>query len=232
MKPKDLKFPFSWDERLVLLKDRVLYIPEYYDRYEDFHFPDWEDPQIFGNNKPVIVEYCSGNGTWIAKKAKDHPSYNWVAVEKRFDRVRKIWSKIKNDQLDNLFVICGEGLRLTREYIRNETVDQVYVNFPDPWPKKRHAKNRIIQSPFAEQMGRILKVDGVLTMVTDDPTYSEQMIEVLQQQEGMGSLYPEPYFVTELEGYGTSYFDTLWRDKGRVIRYHQYRKQGCLHAVC
>ena len=230
MKPKDLKFPFSWEERKVVLSDRVLYIPEYYDQYDDFTFPSWQDPQLFGNENPVIVEYCSGNGTWIAKKAMEQPSYNWVAIEKRFDRVRKIWSKIKNQGLQNLIVFCGEGFRLTQEYLPADSVDQVYINFPDPWPKKRHAKHRIVQPPFTEEMRRILKEDGKITLVTDDATYSEQMIEVLQNQEAMESVYPDPYFVDEMEGYGTSFFDSLWRDKGRMIRYHQYRKQKVLHA--
>jgi len=231
MKPKDLKFPFSWEERQVLLADKVLYVPEYYDQYDQFKFPGWEDPSLFGNSQPVVVEYCSGNGTWIAEKAKENPDLNWVAVEKRFDRVRKIWSKIKNENLNNLVVFCGEGFRLTQEYLPKETVDQVYINFPDPWPKKRHAKHRIVQPLFIEQVYRILKPEGVITLVTDDTAYSEQMIEVLNGQEGMGSMYPEPYFVNELEGYGTSYFDTLWRNKGRKIHYHQFQKQETLHAA-
>ncbi len=231
MKPKDLKFPFSWEERQVLLTDKVLYVPEYYDQYDQFQFPGWDDSSLFGNTQPVIVEYCSGNGTWIAEKAKENPDQNWVAVEKRFDRVRKIWSKIKNENLNNLVVFCGEGFRLTQEYLPKGTVDQVYINFPDPWPKKRHAKHRIVQPLFIEQVYRILKPEGVITLVTDDVAYSEQMIEVLSGQEGMKSMHPAPYFVNELEGYGTSYFDTLWRNKGRTIHYHQFQKQGMLHAV-
>lgn len=232
MKPKDLKFPFSWEERQVLLKDRVLYVPDYYDHYAQFAFPGWEDAALFGNSKPVIIEYCSGNGTWIAEKARSNPHCNWVAIEIRFDRVRKIWSKIKNEGLDNLVVFCGEGFRMTREYIPKGSVEQVYINFPDPWPKKRHAKHRIVQSPFIEQVHRVLKPEGMITLVTDDPVYSEQMIEVLNGQEGMVSLNSAPYFVNELEGYGTSFFDSLWRDKGRMIRYHQYRKQEKIHAAC
>lgn len=231
MKPKDLKFPFSWEARQVLLKDRVLYVPEYYDNYDQFTFPGWEAPSLFGNSKSVVIEYCSGNGAWIVEKAKSNPQNNWVAVEKRFDRVRKIWSKIKNEHLDNLVVFCGEGFRMTQEYFPSGAVDRVYINFPDPWPKKRHAKHRIVQRPFVEQISRILKPQGVLTLVTDDAVYSEQMIEVLNMQEGMCSAHPEPYYVNELEGYGTSFFDALWRDKGRVIRYHQYRKQELMHAV-
>lgn len=225
MKPKDLKRPFSWDERKVLLNDRVLYVPDYYDQYDTFKFPGWEDEQIFGNTNPVYVEYCSGNGTWIAKKAQEEPSCNWVAIEMKFERVRKIWSKIKNLKLDNLFIICGEGLTITSRYFDDEAVDKVFVNFPDPWPKKRHAKHRIIQPPFTNEVNRILKDKGEFTVVTDDPTYSEQICEVLQGSSNYKSIYPSPHYATELEGYGTSFFDQLWREKGKTIRYHQYLKE-------
>ncbi len=142
----------------------------------------------------------------------------------KFERVRKIWSKIKNLGLNNLFVICGEGLTITSRYFSNESIDKVFVNFPDPWPKKRHAKHRIIQSPFTQEINRILREKGELTVVTDDPTYSEQICDVLQNSPNYQAVHPHPYFSTELEGYGTSFFDQLWREKGKTIRYHQYTK--------
>ena len=214
------------------MSDGILYVPDYYDRYQEFLFPGWESVDLFGNPRPVIVEYCSGNGTWIVQKAKEFPDCNWVAVEKRFDRVRKIWSKIKNEGLENLVVFCGEGFQLTKEYIPSESVAKIYINFPDPWPKKRHAKHRIVQTPFIEEVHRILKNGGSLVLVTDDTAYSEQMIDVLQLQNGIKSVNPLPYYVTEMKGYGTSFFDTLWRGKGRVIRYHEYEKTGATHACC
>lgn len=224
MKPKDLKAPFAWNEREVMLNDRVLYVPDYLDDYASYTLPSWSDPAIFGNRQPVHVEYCSGNGAWIAEKALRHPEINWVAVERQFKRVKKIWSKLKNLNLTNLFVICGEGRRATAHYIRPETVAEVYVNFPDPWPKKRHAKNRIIQPQFVAEVLRILAVGGFMTLVTDDPVYSEEMLSVVRGQEGFAPLYADPGYATVLEGYGSSYFDALWREKGKTIRYHRYQK--------
>ena len=145
MKPKQLKPPCSWEDRRVILDDGILFVPDYFDAYDSFTFPGWDSPEVFGTQRPVHVEFCSGNGTWIAEKAQQHPDVNWVAIEIRFDRVRKIWSKKKNLGLDNLFVVCGEGLRSSHHYFPEGSVDTVYVNFPDPWPKKRHAKHRSYQ---------------------------------------------------------------------------------------
>lgn len=225
MKPKDLKNPFPWKERKILLHDRILYVPDYLEDYGSYVFPGFEHPDCFGNQNPVRVEYCSGNGAWIAEKAAQFPDINWIAVELRFDRVRKIWSKLKNRKLNNLLVICGEGHLVTTHYFPSSGIDQAFINFPDPWPKNRHAKHRIIKPDFVGEVLRVLKKDGMLTMVTDDPDYSQLITETLRENKGFSSLHPAPFYATEIGGYGSSYFDQLWRGKGRKIHYHQYIKE-------
>lgn len=227
MKPKDLIPPFSkgadWH---IVIKDKVWYVPIKEDKETNFSFPGWEHADLFGNSNPVHVEYCSGNGKWIAEKARENPHINWVAVEIKFKRVRKIWSKLNNYNLSNLVILCGEGLWATQKFIPSESVSQVYINFPDPWPKRRHGKNRLVESPFVEEVRRIIKGQGDFTLVTDDPDYSMQMIKVLKSNEKFSSRYPEPHFVTECEGYGNSYFEDLWREKGKEIRYHRFQKEA------
>lgn len=224
MKPEDLKSPFTWNERHVVIKDRIWYVPEQCATYADFVFPGWNHPDLFGNTNPVRVEYCSGNGAWIADKAVNNPGINWVAIERKFERVRKIWSKIKNRKLSNLIIICGEGYNITTRYFQPESISEIFINFPDPWPKNRHAKNRIIQMPFVKETWRTLQPNGKLTFVTDDPAYSEWTIKIVLQDPGFVVGYPEPFYMTEHPDYGTSYFEQLWREKGKCIRYHQFLK--------
>jgi len=224
MKPKDLKPPFQWGQQFTTIQDRIFYTFEPFGNEPEFPFPGWNHPDVFTADKPVKIEYCSGNGRWVVHQALNDPESNWVSVEKRFVRVRKIWSKIKNCSLKNLFCICGEALNSTKRYLPSDSVSEIYINFPDPWPKKKHAKYRLIQAPFIDEMHRILKDKGTITLVTDDEAYSWQMIEILGQHPGFVSCYPEPYFLTDREGYGTSYFEDLWREKGKTIRYHMYQK--------
>jgi len=225
MKPSSLKSPFNWENRLVVIHDRVWYLPKLCKQADDYQFPGWHHPQIFSDDKPVCIEYCSGNGTWIAARAEQNKHQNWLAVELKFERVRKIWSKIKNLQLDNLLVLCGEGYDATRRYFPDQTVDAVYINFPDPWPKNKHAKHRIVQPRFIKEVHRILKQGGVLTMVTDDEGYSKIMVEELLRVPGFESVFPEPYFTHEYPGdYGNSYFEDLWREQGKKIHYHAFRR--------
>lgn len=224
MKPEDLKRPFKWEARTPLLQDGIFYVPAFYENYAEFILPGFED--LFGNQKAVRLEYCSGNGAWIADCAFHDPESNWIAIEKRFDRVRKIWSKIKNLKLSNLLAVAGEGLTATEHYFKDESVDEIFINFPDPWPKKRHAKHRLVEPIFVEQMARILKPNAKVTIVTDDPDYSDIIVQEMNSAKGFVPNFGNPYFVLELEGYGTSYFDALWRKQGKQIRYHQWIKSG------
>ncbi len=224
MKPQHLKWPFSRYEKKLQILDGVWYVPLLpKEPPADFVFPGWE--ALFGNANPIHVEYCSGNGAWIADRAEADPSTNWVAIERKFDRVRRIWSKAKNRGVQNLFIICGEGFRVTHHFFPGGSIQQVYINFPDPWPKTRHFKNRIIQTPFVQEISRILKPDGGLTLVTDDAPFSSWSLKIVLSDATFDSLHPEPYFTTSLEGYGSSTFEKLWRENGRTIRYHQFKKR-------
>lgn len=225
MKPEDLIPPFAKDQRQIVIHDRVWYLPDSRLANNHFLFPGWEHQNLFGNKNPVCIEYCSGNGAWIAAQALAFPHLNWVAVEKKFIRVRKIWSKIKNLNLKNLIVVCGEALRLTQNYLPPKSTSNIYINFPDPWPKKRHAKHRLIQPAFVSELARIMQSGQMMTFVTDDADYSDETIGVFLSDVNFKSYYEKPYFSTEESDYGTSYFEELWRSKGRTIRYHRFIKK-------
>lgn len=225
MKPENLKYPFSRETKRVLIQDRVWFVPGD-TPLDTFTFPGWTDPGVFSSKQPIKLEYCSGNGAWIAAKAIQEPLSNWVAIERKFTRVRKIWSKLRNLDLNNLLIICGEGEGVTEHYFPARSVSEIFINFPDPWPKRRHARNRIIQSSFIQELSRILQVNGIITFVTDDPQFSDWSIRLFRQAKELESCYPEPYYLNEFPDYGTSFFEDLWREKGKQIRYHQFRKKS------
>ncbi len=226
MRPKNLKCPFTWKMRRPMIHDRILYVPEYYDKHHEFAFPGWESPEIFGRKAPIEAEYCSGNGAWVAEKALAHPDRNWVAVELQFERVRKIWSKIQNLGLKNLFVVCGEGLTFTKYYVSSGSFSATYVNFPDPWPKDRHAKKRLLQEPFFSEISRASSPGAITTVATDHADYARQTIEALLQNPLWVPCFPSPHYITEYEGYGASYFEELWRTQGVPLHYIQFANRG------
>lgn len=223
MKSQKLRCPYKWEDRRPQIHEGVLFIPDHYDRHAEWSLPAWEE--IFRNPHPVSIEYCTGNGIWITEKAKDK-SRNWIAVEWRFDRIQKIWSKKNKYCLDNLFIICGDAQTFISDYLRDHQVDSVYVNFPDPWPKFKHAKNRLFQPPFVSHLARTVRPGGALTVVTDDATYGDQIIQTTLSHASWIPAFQAPHYITAWEGYGASFFDSLWREKGREIRYFQFLHRG------
>lgn len=218
MRPKDLKIPFGWNERRPYLQDNLLYVPEFYPHgKEKFSVPALA-------SSPLYIEYCSGNGLWIAERAKKEPNVLWVAVEKRFDRVRKIWSKSVNENISNLFIVCGFAEDFTQFYLEDSSVDKVFINFPDPWPKERHKKHRIVRDEFLCMLTPKVKKEGDLTLVTDDISYSEEMKSVLKEQKAWQSQLQYPFHKEDVTDYGSSYFEDLWRFKGKTIRHHMYKR--------
>jgi len=224
MKPKDLRRIFTFAERRPILEDHIFYVPFYYSDYNQFVFPHFSNH--FGNTNPVCIEYCSGNGDWIIEKAKLYPNKNWIAVEKRFDRVQKIWSKLKNGQIPNLLIISGEAYTFTHFYLPDCSIEEVYINFPDPWPKTKHVKHRLIQSHFLDEISRVLKKEKILTIVTDDGAYLMQTLALLRSHAHFFPFFAEPYYKFDVSDYGSSWFENLWRKQGRQIHYTQFIKKN------
>src|SRR5262245_24383655 len=98
-----LRIPYTWKERRVFIQDRCWFGPAC-TQEPPFIFPGWDHPELFSKKQPVFVEYCSGNGTWIIQRAKDNPEINWLAIEKRFDRAKRVWEKATKHKLTNVAV--------------------------------------------------------------------------------------------------------------------------------
>ncbi len=223
MNPKNLIYPFKWEDRRPFIYKQILFIPNYYENHREWTFPGFE--VLFGKKAPVCIEYCSGNGDWIIERAEKSPDTHWVAVEKRFDRVRKIWSKRENKGLSNLVIVCGEALIFSRDYVPSGSIDKIFINFPDPWPKGKHAKHRLVQPLFIKELFRLSVKGANATIATDDPSYRDQMIQQIHLHHGWQSSHLDPFYRTEWENYGTSWFERLWREKGRCIYYMNFVRQ-------
>lgn len=227
----DLRIPFAWEDRHPILLEKCLYIPPCCDRREKWAPLTWSEEKLFGNNHPIYLEFCSGNGQWITNQAKKNPNLNWVAVEKRFDRARKIWAHIWRESLSNLFVICGEGLTVARSYIAPQSTSAIFINFPDPWCKRRHAKHRLITPLFIQELSRIAVNGATATLVTDDAPYTTQILKAFAQCSAWHPLFPPPHFTLDWPNYGASFFADLWKEKGRHIYYIPYQLSHLLPPV-
>jgi len=221
---KDFYIPCSFEGRRPCLLDQGLFIPPNFEDHEKYS--SLSLLQILPKKEQVFVELCSGNGQWILEKAAKQPEVMWVAVEMKFARARNIWVQMKRRKLSNVFLIFGEAFTFLQHYVSNESVDQLFINFPDPWPKARHAKNRLIQKTFVEEAKRVLKNQAPLFFVSDHKEYKDQAIEVFQKVEELKPAFASPYYVTKWDGFGGSYFYQLFKKQKQTIYYVGFEKNA------
>jgi len=134
--------------------------------------------KIFTDGKPLEVELGSGDGSFIVNYAALHPEHNYMGVERLLGRLRKIDRKGRRMGLNNLRAVRIEASYFLEYLLPKNSADVIHVYFPDPWPKRKHWKNRLINMRFPELAFNALKASGVVYLRTDDIPYFKQMQEV------------------------------------------------------
>lgn len=135
---------------------------------------------LFGNTHPVVLEIGFGNGESLARMAEADPGRNWLGVEVHGPGVGHLLLEIERLGLTNLRVIRHDAVELLSQGIAAGALDAVQLFFPDPWPKKRHHKRRILKPAFVALLARVIRPGGTFHTATDWEPYGEQMLEVLE----------------------------------------------------
>jgi tRNA (guanine-N7-)-methyltransferase len=134
------------------------------------------------SKRDLVLEIGSGMGETTVEIAKAHPEVDFVAVEVHGPGVGSLLNRIHSEQLKNLRVIRHDALEVLERMIDDESLAAIHLFFPDPWPKKRHHKRRMVQPGFAALAATKLKVGGILHAATDWPDYAEHMQEVFSHE--------------------------------------------------
>ena len=145
----------------------------------DFSASRLELATLFGNKSPCTLEIGFGNGEHLAGRAQAEPMRNFLGVEVHRPGIGRLLRVAAEAGLDNVRVIAHDAVEVLREQIAPGALDEVEILFPDPWPKKRHHKRRLIQAGFAGLVATRLRVGGRLRLATDWEAYAEQMRLVL-----------------------------------------------------
>jgi tRNA (guanine-N7-)-methyltransferase len=132
----------------------------------------------FPHSQPLEVELGSGDGTFIAQYAQRRPDRNFLAVERLLGRLRKIDRKGLRAGLANLRLVRIEASYLLEYLLPPESVHALHVYFPDPWPKRKHRKNRLVNPRFTELAAQALTPGGTVYLRTDGQDYFAQMTAV------------------------------------------------------
>lgn len=134
---------------------------------------------VFGRKAPLVLEIGSGMGETTARIAAERPDTDFIAVEVHGPGVGSLLKLIDRDGLKNLRVIRHDALEVLEKMIPDGALAGIHLFFPDPWPKKRHHKRRLVQPDFVGLAARKLAPGGYLHAATDWDDYAAQMLEVL-----------------------------------------------------
>ena len=165
------------------------------------------------------LEIGCGNGKFIVELAMNNKDKYFVGIEYSYKAAKKAVSKAYKRNIKNLTIIFGEANNVIDKYLKEKYYfDKIYLNFPDPWPKKKHAHRRIFTRSFLDKMHTILKDDGIFYSVTDDDNYAlEIMNPIYKEAENFRNVLDSEY-VHKLEGYGV----TLYEEKMRAVGHNIY----------
>ena len=163
---------------------------------------------IFGRNAPKILEIGFGMGETTARIAAEHPENDYLGIEVHTPGVGALLKRIDEQALTNVRIIQHDAVEVVTEMLAPGSLAGIHVFFPDPWPKKRHHKRRLIQPAFAELLATRLAPGGYLHAATDWQEYAEHIlatlsaVEALENPHGGFAVRPEARPETKFEQRG------------------------------
>ncbi len=151
---------------------------------------DWQrdsqldPPALFGNDHPVYLEIGFGSGDSLAEMAAAQPGRNYLGIEVHRPGVGHLLLELERRGLTNVRVLRADAVELLAHGLPAASLAAVYLFFPDPWPKKRHHKRRIVQPAFISRLARVIRPGGLFHAATDWAPYAEHMLQVLDAADG------------------------------------------------
>lgn len=134
----------------------------------------------FDNDQPIYIEVGSGMGQFITTLAAKHPEINFISMEREKSVMIKVLDKVIEQGLTNIKLICNDAIELN-DYFKDGEVSRLYLNFSDPWPKKRHTKRRLTYKTYLALYKQVLKDDGEIHFKTDNRGLFAYSLESMSQ---------------------------------------------------
>ena len=174
---------------------------------------------VFGNDNTVELELGIGKGRFLIQQAESRADVNFVGVEWAGRYFRMVAERAAKRGLSNFRVLRDDAAHFIRDTVGDDCIHGVHVYFPDPWPKARHLKRRLVQPWFTREVARVLVDGGIVKLATDHPDYAIQMEDVFnadpdfeQSFRAIGDNAPE----------GVTNWEVKFRAEGRTIHKFEY----------
>jgi tRNA (guanine-N7-)-methyltransferase len=178
----------------------------------------------FGRYRPRVLEIGFGDGATIVELARMRPDTDFLGVEVHPPGIGHCLLAIEAGGLTNVRLIAHDAVEVLQSQLASGSLDEVLLYFPDPWPKKRHHKRRIVQPPFAALVAECLKPGGAFRLATDWEPYALQMLEVLNSETRLANAAADGHWIEGPAARGPTRFEQRGRRLGHDVFNLEYRR--------
>ncbi|MFP4323127.1 MAG: tRNA (guanosine(46)-N7)-methyltransferase TrmB [Anaerolineales bacterium] len=181
--------------------------------------PDW--PHVFGRTAPLVLEIGFGHARFLTDLARQHPGWNLIGLERAHAPLAWAEETLQKQSLPNIRLVNGEGLMALHCLFEPASLARVYINFSDPWHKKRHRKRRLITPEFLATLATRLQPGGDVYIATDIAQYAGEIGLALARTPGLRNAYPTPW-MSQREGGVLTHYERKALREGRPCHYFRY----------
>jgi tRNA (guanine-N7-)-methyltransferase len=171
---------------------------------------------LFGNDRPLELEIGSGKGTFLLAESGARPEVNFLGIE----YARRYWifaaDRLRRAERENARVVQAEASSFVRDFLESESLAGIHVYFPDPWPKTRHRRRRLLQPEFLAELASKLKPGARLSIATDHREYFTQIVAAVKRSPLVAVDFTATHAALENEVVGSN-FERKYRREGREI---------------
>ena len=191
--------------------------------------PDWQFQ--FGNTNPIKLEIGFGMGNFLIEMAAKEHASNFIGIDFYHKGIRKLMARIKKLQLENIRVVYGDIRSKISILFKDKELNTIYINFPDPWPKKRHIKRRLIKPEFIKQLAQKLNFEGITYLATDSENYAHEMLEYFNAETLFQNIDSQKGFLKERIDLPKTKYEKNFINAGEKIFYLEYVRLEAVSTV-
>lgn len=181
--------------------------------------------EYFENKNPVILDAGCGKGEFLLDHAKLNPQLNYIGVDYSWKKCLFSQKKMQLHEIKNVLIIRAAFEEIFPAFFNEETFISVHMNFPDPWPKKKHHKRRSLHAKLVAEFVRLLKPKGNFYFVTDFAEYAEYAYPIIENNPLLKNQMTNTKISNQLEGYFRTLFCNKAEERGEKINYIWFQKK-------
>lgn len=185
--------------------------------------PDW--PEVFKNDHPVKLEIGFGNGAFLIDMAIREPQSSFVGMDFYHKGIRKVITRMDRLHLKNIRVVYGNAAEKIPFLFDEGELSDVFINFPDPWPKKRHHKRRLIQPSFVETLADKVAPGGRVYIATDFESYAMEILEIMEAHPGFANQHETRGYQHHRDDIPKTKYEKNFLNAGKKIYYFEFSRE-------